>query len=163
MLGVLVVGLILTVIFAFTPRSTTEYQRMFDRTVEVIKKYETLHKARNWPYIGYGHRVLPGEKYKKGVVLSEKEADALLRKDLKKFIGLFKDQGEQAIMLGTLAYNIGPANVRKSKVYTSIKNGISDVRNSYLSHSMYRGKPHNQLRRRRTEEYALFEKLGLVK
>lgn len=33
----------------------------FETAVEIIKKYETLHTPRNWPYIGYGHRVLPGE------------------------------------------------------------------------------------------------------
>ena len=55
----------------------------FEREVLIIKHYETLHKPKHWPYIGYGHLVLPGESYKRGCQLTEKEADRLLRKDLK--------------------------------------------------------------------------------
>ena len=33
----------------------------FEQAVELIKKYETLHTAKNWPLIGYGHKVQPGE------------------------------------------------------------------------------------------------------
>lgn len=155
------VGLLLA--FGFATRTQDEYKQLFEKAVNVIKKYETLHTAKNWPYIGYGHRVWSGEKYKKGVVLSEKEADALLRQDLKKFIEYFKDQGEKAILLGTLAYNIGPGNVKKSAVYTKLKAGNTDIKTNYLNHSMYNGKPHAQLRQRRTEEYKLFAEFGMVK
>lgn len=157
------VGLVTVMSLTSLARPQSEYQEMFDRAVEVIKKYETLHKAKHWPLIGYGHKVQPGEKYKRGVVLSEKEADALLRKDLKKFIEYFKDQGDQAIVLGTLAYNIGPGNVKKSSVYSKIKAGNTDVYSSYISHSKYRGKTHAQIKKRREEEYSIFKEMKLVK
>ncbi len=149
--------LIMAVTLTSVGRPQSDYQAMFDKAVEVIKKYETLHSARHWPLIGYGHKVQPGEKYKRGVVLSEKEADALLRKDLKKFIEYFKDQGDQAIVLGTLAYNIGPGNVKKSSVYSKIKAGNHDVYASYIRHSKCRGKTRAPIKKRREEEYAFFK------
>ena len=34
----------------------------FERAVSVIKHFEGLHnKAAHYPYVGYGHKVLPGE------------------------------------------------------------------------------------------------------
>ena len=139
------------------------HTEMFEKSVALIKRYETLHKPRNWPYIGYGHRVLPGERYRRGVVLGEKEAEALLRKDLIKNIKFFEDQGEHAIMLGTLAYNIGIGNVKKSTVYSKIAAGDTAIRSNYLNHSMYRGKQHKGLRQRRVDEYEIFAEYGLVK
>lgn len=139
------------------------HTEMFEKSVALIKRYETLHKPRNWPYIGYGHRVLPGERYRRGVVLGEKEAEALLRKDLIKNIKFFEDQGEHAIMLGTLAYNIGIGNVKKSTVYSNIAAGDTAIRSNYLNHSMYRGKQHKGLRQRRVDEYEIFAEYGLVK
>ena len=88
----------------------------FERAVIIIKKYETLHRPKDYPYVGYGHRVLPGEPYRRGVQLTEKQADALLRKDLRKFISLYKAYGKDALLLGVLAYNCGPGIVNKSTI-----------------------------------------------
>ena len=71
----------------------------FERAVIIIKKFETLHKPKHWPYVGYGHQVQPGEPYRRGVQLTEKQADALLRKDLRKFVSLYKAYGKDAILL----------------------------------------------------------------
>lgn len=30
----------------------------FEKAVIIIKKYETLHRPKDYPYVGYGHRVL---------------------------------------------------------------------------------------------------------
>ena len=80
---------------------------LFERAVLIIKKFETLHKPKHWPTIGFGHVVQRGEPYRKGIQLTERQADALLRKDLRKFVSLYKHMGERnAILLGTLAYNI---------------------------------------------------------
>lgn len=125
----------------------------FEEAVRIIKKYETLHKAKNWPYIGYGHRVLPGENYKKGVVLKEAEAEKLLRKDLKKYINLFKSQGDKALILGVLSYNIGPNAVKKSHVMSLINSSKDKLREAYVKHCRYKGKVHNQIKRRRIEEF----------
>ena len=88
----------------------------FEKAVAIIKRYEALHTARNWPYVGYGHRVVKGDPYKKGDVLTEAEAEAQLRKDLKQFIKMFDCYGNNALLLGVLSYNIGPTNVKKSSV-----------------------------------------------
>lgn len=131
---------------------------LFERAVVIIKKFETLHRPRHWPAVGYGHMVQPGEPFRRGVQLSEAQADALLRKDLRKFISLYKHMGERdAILLGTLAYNIGPGAVNRSTVYKKLKRGDRDIYKSYTSHCHYKGKWHRQLHQRRVWEYtALF-------
>ena len=48
----------------------------FEQAVQIIKKYEGLHSPKHWPLIGYGHLVMPGEKYSRSKALSEKEAEA---------------------------------------------------------------------------------------
>lgn len=128
----------------------------FERAVIIIKKYETLHDSRrHWPYLGYGHRKQPGEKYFKGYRMGEKEADALLRKDLRKFIAIFKDlPANDALLLGVLSYNIGPGAVKKSSVYRKLKSGNRNIYKSYTSHCRYKGKFHAQLHQRRLIEFA---------
>lgn len=129
----------------------------FERAVIIIKKFETLHDSRrHWPYLGYGHRKLPGEKYYKGYRMSEKEADALLRKDLRKFISVFKDlPPNDALLLGVLSYNIGPGAVKKSTVYRMLKSGNRDIFKAYTAHCRYKGKFHAQLHQRRLIEFAV--------
>ena len=52
----------------------------FERAVCCIKYYEGMHRKKDYPYVGYGHKLRPGETYSSNMSL--KEADALLRKDL---------------------------------------------------------------------------------
>lgn len=131
---------------------------LFERAVLIIKKFETLHKPKHWPYVGYGHCVQPGDPYRRGCQLTERQADALLRKDLRKFVSLYKHMGEKnAILLGTLAYNIGPGAVNKSSVYRKLKRGDTNIYKEYTSHCHYKGKFHRGLHTRRlTELAALF-------
>lgn len=131
----------------------------FEQAVSIIKKYEGMHQPRHWPLVGYGHKVLPGEKYSRSATLSEKQADALLRKDLLKNCAVFRDFGADSLLLGTLAYNIGSGNVKRSGVTTALRNGNRDIRELYLAHCRYRGKKLSQLQRRRVEE---FETLFIV-
>lgn len=129
----------------------------FERAVIIIKKFETLHKPKHWPYVGYGHQVQPGEPYRRGVQLTEKQADALLRKDLRKFVSLYKAYGKDALLLGVLAYNCGPEVVNKSTVLKRLKAGNRDIFKSYTAHCRYKGKFHKKLNKRRLTEYvALF-------
>ena len=130
----------------------------FERAVLIIKKFETLHKPKHWPYIGYGHCVQPKEPYRRGIQLSERQAEILLRNDLMKFVSLYKHMGmNDAILLGTLAYNIGPGAVNKSSVYRKLKNGNRDIYKEYIAHCHYKGKKHSGLlQRRKTEFAALF-------
>ncbi len=126
----------------------------FERAVIIIKKFETLHRPKDYPYVGYGHRVLPGEPYRRGVQLTEKQADALLRKDLRKFISLYKAYGKDALLLGVLAYNCGPGVVNKSTILKKLKSGNRDIFKSYTAHCRYKGKFHKQLHHRRLTEFA---------
>lgn len=126
----------------------------FERAVIIIKKFETLHRPKDYPYVGYGHRVLPGEPYRRGVQLTEKQADALLRKDLRKFVSLYKAYGKDALLLGVLAYNCGPEVVNKSTVLKRLKAGNRDIFKSYTAHCRYKGKFHKQLHQRRLTEFA---------
>lgn len=131
---------------------------LIERAVLIIKKYETLHRPCHWPAIGYGHMVQPGEPYRRGIQLTERQADALLRKDLRKFVSLYKHMGERnSILLGTLAYNIGPGAVNRSTVYKKLKRGDTNIYKEYTSHCHYKGRFHRQLHERRQVEYfALF-------
>lgn len=125
----------------------------FERAVIIIKKFETLHHPKDYPYVGYGHRVLPGEPYRRGVQLTEKQADALLRKDLRKFVSLYKAYGKDALLLGVLAYNCGSGVVNKSTILKKLKSGNRDIFKAYTAHCRYKGKFHAQLHRRRLTEY----------
>ena len=127
---------------------------IFERLVLIVKKYETMHDPwRDYPYVGYGHRVLPGEKYYRGYPMSEKEADALLRKDLQKFCAIYEKHGEDKYLLGALAYNCGPGVVNKSTVLKKLRNGDRNIYKEYTAHCHYKGKFHKMLNQRRITEY----------
>lgn len=130
----------------------------YERAVLIIKHHETLHDSRrHWPYLGYGHRKLPGEKYFRGYKMSEREADLLLRKDLNKFIGIFNDlKPMDALLLGVLSYNIGPGAVKKSSVYRKLKAGDRNIFKfkAYTAHCKYKGRFHKGLYKRRCQELA---------
>lgn len=131
---------------------------IFERLVIIVKHYETLHNGNStWPYVGYGHMKLPGEKYFKGYRMSEREADALLRKDLRKFCALYDKYGKDKYLLGALAYNCGPGVVNKSSVLAKLKRDDRNIFKEYTAHCRYKGKFHKGLYRRRlTELCALF-------
>lgn len=141
---------------AFAAKKSIMELPPYERAVLIIKHYETLHDSRrHWPYLGYGHRKLPGEKYFRGYKMSEQEADMLLRQDLNKFIGIFNDlKPMDALLMGVLSYNIGPGAVKKSSVYRKLKAGDRNIFKAYTSHCHYKGKPHAGLRKRRITELA---------
>jgi GH24 family phage-related lysozyme (muramidase) len=142
---------------AFAAKRSIMELPLFERAVLIIKKFETLHKPKHWPYVGYGHQVQPGEPYRRGCQLTEAQADALLRKDLRKFCALYSQYGKDSVLLGALAYNCGPGVVNKSTVLKKLKRGDRNIFKSYTSHCRYKGKPHAGLRKRRlTELAALF-------
>ena len=85
----------------------------FDRAVCCIKYYEGLHRQKDYPYVGFGHKLRPGEHYSSN--MSYAEADALLRKDLKEFCAMFSDYGKDSLLLAALAYNVGPYRILGSK------------------------------------------------
>ena len=146
------------IVMADPARQGAESRSQYETAISLIKKYETLHKAKDWPYIGYGHRVWAGEPYKRGVRLTEEQADKLLRKDFDKLCAMYRKFGADSILLATMAYNLGHGAVNRSAVVKKLQNGDRDIRAAYLSYSKYRGKTHAGLKRRRTEEFdSLFQ------
>lgn len=132
------------------PESETDH---FETAIKIIKKYEGMSTPAHYPFVGHGHLVLPGEKFPRHRSLTVAEADRLLRADLRKLIRMFNAYGKDSILLGVLAYNIGPGNVRRSAVLKKIAAGNRDIRQNYLRHTRHKGKVLPSLQRRRTEEF----------
>ena len=126
---------------------------LFERAVLIIKKFETMHHPKHWPYVD-NHRVQPGEPYRRGVQLTEAQADALLRKDLRKFCALYSQYGKDSVLLGALAYNCGPGVVNKSSILKKLRRGDRNIFKEYTAHCRYKGKFHKQLHQRRMTEFA---------
>lgn len=141
-----------TVVSESPPSSPIETVSLFEKTVEIIKKYEGLHKNKG-NLVGYGHKILPADLYKRNQNLTEAEADALLRKDLLKLCEKYRSFGKDSLLLSALAYNCGIGVVAKSTVLKNLKEGNRDIKQSYLSHCRSRGKVLSQLKRRRMEEF----------
>ena len=125
---------------------------LFERAVLIIKKFETLHKPKHWPYVGYGYHVQPGEPYHRGCQLTEVQADALLRKDLRKFCALYAQYGKDSVLLGALAYNCGPGVVNKSSILKKLKKGERNIFELYVLYCHYKGEKHIGLYLRRLTE-----------
>ena len=68
-----------------------------------------MHRAKDYPYVGYGHKLRPGERYSAN--MSTYEAEQLLRKDLKELCAMFRSYGQDSLLLAALSYNIGPYKV----------------------------------------------------
>ena len=65
---------------------------LFERAVRCTKYFEGWHSEKHHPYVGYGHRLQPGERYS-ARTMTKRQADALLRKDLRKFCAMFSSSG----------------------------------------------------------------------
>lgn len=85
---------------------------LFEDAVRLIKKYESWHHARDQPYVGYGHKLLPTDTFNSDI--SETFADSLLRSDLKKKCAFFRRFGADSLLLGVLAFNVGENRVLRS-------------------------------------------------
>lgn len=73
----------------------------FERAVLCIKHFESLHSWKDYPYVGYGHQLLPGERFT--AAMTERQADSLLRTDLMKRLMMFKDYGKDALLLSEIS------------------------------------------------------------
>ena len=132
----------------------------FERAVRCIKYYEGWHDIkRNYPYIGWGHRILPHEKFKKN--LTYQQADSLLRSDLTKLCAMFRKYGKDSLLLAVLAYNVGPYKILgnskfpKSHLLEKIKRGLRNIEKDYLDFCRWRDKCIPSIRRRRMTELQL--------
>jgi len=117
--------------------TTTEAPRTNANGIALIKRFEGLRlKAYLCPAgvwtIGYGHT---GPDVKKGMTITEDEAERLLREDLRRFeIGVWKAikgtplNSNRFSALVSLAYNIGLGAFSKSSLLKSILRGdMGDV------------------------------------
>ena len=133
----------------------------FERAVVVVKYFEGLHnKPKDFPYVGYGHQLQPGERFTAD--MTERQADSLLRADLWKCFEHFKDYGKDALLLSLLAYNVGVGRLLgygkypKSRLLRKIEAGNRNIYREYVSFCRYKGKVLKGLEKRRKVEFALF-------
>lgn len=142
--------------------------------IELIKEFEGFRgkaykcSADVWT-IGYGHTSAAGEPFvKAGMVMTESEAEALLKKDIKKY----EDAVNRAITVAltdnqfaacvSLCYNIGPGNFAKSSVVRFCnKKQFKDAADAFNLWNKAGGKVLPGLTRRRAAEIALFTKDGV--
>ncbi len=154
-LPILIIIFIIGIAVGFAVSESAPQQQKaptFEDAIAIIKKYEGLSGPSHWPFVGYGHKVMPGEKFTRGKKLTEAEADALARADYAKLCAKYREFGADSLLLAALAYNCGPGVVAKSSVLSKLKAGNRDIESSYLAHCRYRGKQLSQLKRRRQEE-----------
>lgn len=133
--------------------------------ISLIKRFEGFRSkaylcpAGKWT-IGYGHTA----GVKQGMVISEAEGEAILRKDLAIFERFLSDalgetatsQNQWDAML-SLLYNIGPANFRRSSVLRNhLKRRLPEAANSFLLWNKGGGRVLAGLVKRRQAERQLY-------
>ena len=132
----------------------------FERAVVVVKYFEGLHGWKNYPYVGYGHQLQPGEHFTAD--MTERQADSLLRADLWKCFEHFKGYGKDALLLAVLSYNVGVGRLlgygkrHKSRLLRKIESGDRNYYREFISFCRYKGKVLRGLVKRRKVEFALF-------
>ena len=133
--------------------------RPFERAVLCIKYYEGFHTKKNYPYIGYGHRLRPGERLNSNI--TEKQADSLLRSDLKRLCVMFRRYGKDSLLLAALSYNVGPYKVLgnshhpKSRLLKKIESGNRNIYHDFVDFCRWKGKKYRSIRKRRQVELIL--------
>lgn len=132
----------------------------FERAVCVIKYYEGMHRKKDYPYVGYGHKLRPGEHYSYRMSLTQ--ADKLLRADLRQLCDFFSKYGKDSLLLAVLAYNVGPykiigrkGKIMKSRLMEKIESGVRDFKSDYVEFCNWKGKKIDSIERRRYAEYQL--------
>ena len=123
-------------------------------------QYEGWHgEKKHWPYVGWGHKVLPGERFTNDI--TKVQGDSILRADMMKLCRLFSKFGRDSVLLACLAYQVGAyrllgsKNHPKSKLIQKLEAGNRDIYNEYISFRSYRGKVVPSIERRRKVEYML--------
>lgn len=132
----------------------------FERAVRCTKYFEGWHSEKHHPYVGWGHKLLPGERYS-ACTMTKRQADALLRKDLRKLCAMFRQFGRDSLLLAALAYNVGPyrllgsRKIPKSTLIRKLEAGDRNIYREYIAFCHYKGKRHAMLLKRRKAEFAL--------
>ena len=79
--------------------------------------------------------------------MTKRQADALLRKDLRKFISMFRNVGPAKLL--------GNGRYPKSRLIKKLEAGDRDIYHEYVAFCHYKGKRHAMLLKRRKAEFAL--------
>lgn len=134
---------------------------LFEKAVSCIKGWEGWH-GNHLPYVGYGHRLLPGETFTPD--MTEEQADSLLRADLMKLCRMCSRFGKDSLLVATLSYNVGYyrlvgyGKIPKSRLIQKLEVGDRDIYNEYISFRCYKGKVMPGIERRRKKEFELLYK-----
>ncbi len=132
---------------------------LFEKAIACIKEHEGWH-GNHLPYVGYGHKLLPGETFTPD--MSEAQADSLLRADLIRRCHTFRYFKKDALLLAVLSYNVGEyrllgsKKIPKSTLIRKLEAGDRDIYQEYISYCWFNGKRHAGLLKRRKAEFALF-------
>lgn len=134
-----------------------------ERAISCIKLFEGWHgEKKHWPYVGWGHKVLPGERFTSDI--TKVQGDSILRADMMKLCRLFSKFGRDSVILACLAYQVGAfrllgsKNLPKSKLIQKLEAGDRNIYKEYTSFRCYRGKVVSSIERRRNVEYMLLFK-----
>ena len=158
-------GLAIVVLLLLCPSAVmaqeqmTELQR-FNLAVEIIKHFEGWHTARNYPYVGWGHQLQPGERYS-ARTMTKVQGDRLLRQDLMKMYRLFDGYGKDQMLLAVLAYNVGPYAILgtskrpRSTLLKKLDAGNRNIFHDYMCFCRYKGRKVKSIERRRYVEFSL--------
>lgn len=137
-----------------------EEQDKFRLAVECIRRFEGWHgEKKHWPYCGWGHKVLPGERLDNNI--TREQGDSILRADLRKLCRMFSYLGRDSLLVSVLAYNVGVyrlkgyGNMPKSRLLRKLESGDRDIYKEYVSFRCYKGKVVPSIERRRKVEYML--------
>ena len=125
----------------------------FELAVACIKNYEGLHGPKHHPYVGYGHKLLPGEKF--SLKMTERQADALLRSDLRKLCAMFRGFGRDSLLLAAFCLQCRVWKVMKSRMYAKMRSGNRNIYRDYVDFKRWNGKIVPSIERRRKMEYLL--------
>ena len=132
----------------------------FERAILCTKFYEGWHgEKRHLPYIGYGHKLLPGERLTHKI--SRAQGDSLLRADMRKLCQMFHRFGRDSILLACLAYHVGPYRLLgsrkhpKSRLKRKLERGDRNIYKEYVSFRKWKGRVIPSIERRRRVEFAL--------
>lgn len=81
--------------------------------------------------------------------MTKRQADALLRSDLRKLCAMFRGFGRDSLLLAALAYNVGCGKVMESRMYAKMRNGNRNIYRDYVDFKRWNGKIVPSIERRR--------------
>lgn len=139
-----------------------EQEELFDKVISLIKQKEGWHGPKLYPYVGYGHKILPSDNLV--LPISKKTAEKILRRDLRKKMFYFKEYPyKQRLLLGMLAYNVGQNKLIKNgkpnstiaRILLNKNFNRSKALKHYRSWRLWNGKITPSIEKRRVQEFNL--------